>query len=74
MTITPEELENRFSYHAPTKGQPVKYERIRGMAHSFAAELVHMCPDSRELNTALTNLDAVVYNANASIARRSNGE
>jgi hypothetical protein len=67
------ELENRFSYHAPTAGQPEKYERIRDKAHQLAIDLVDLCPESRELNTALTHLDAVVYNANASIARRSNG-
>ena len=69
--ILPEELENRFTYHAPTEGQPEKYEKIRGMAHSFAAELVEDCPESRELSLALTHLDEVVFFANAAIARRS---
>jgi hypothetical protein len=67
------ELENRFSYHAPTGNQAEKYELIRSKAHQFAIDLVDFCPESRELSTALTHLDAVVYNANASIARRSNG-
>jgi hypothetical protein len=71
MIPSEEELENRFTYHVPKENQPLRYERIRGLAYSFAAELNHMCPDSREKDEALTHLDAVVFNANAAIARRS---
>lgn len=69
--IDSEELKNRFTYHAPYGNQPEKYEKIRHLAHEFAIELCDLCPTSRELDEALTHLDAVVFNANASIARRS---
>lgn len=71
MIPTEEELKNRFTYHAPTEGQPKKYEIIRNIAYEYADELCSLCPDSRELDEALTHLDAVVFNANAAIARRS---
>lgn len=69
--MDPFELENRFTYHAPKEGQPEKYEKIRSMAHKYAAVLVDLCPESRELSLAITHLEAAVMNANASIARRS---
>ena len=65
------ELENRFTYHAPKDDQPEKYERVREIAHEYAVELSDLCPESRELSLALTHLDAVVFYANAAIARRS---
>jgi hypothetical protein len=68
MKPSPEELENRFTYHAKP-GQPAKYEQIRSMAKHVAINLVEHCPDSRELSTALTRLDEVVFWANAAIAR-----
>lgn len=68
------ELENRFTYHPPTGRQPEKYELIRSKAHQIAFDLVDLCPESRERNIALTHLDAVVFYANAAIARRSADE
>ena len=65
-----QELETRFTYHAPTEEQAVKYESIRNHGKLFAVALNALCPDSRELNIAFTHLDEVIYNANASIARR----
>lgn len=62
-------IENDFTYHPPTEGQPQKYEQIRAKAKEFAEMLVDECPMGRELSTALTNLDQVVFWANASIAR-----
>ena len=65
------ELENRFSYHAPTPEQPAKYEAVRSMAKQFAYFLLEVTPSSREQSTALTKPDEVVFFANAAIARRS---
>ena len=69
MKPTKEELNNRFTYHAPKPGQPAKYEFIRGFARDMAGVLVNECPDSRELSLALTKLEEAVMWANASIAR-----
>lgn len=64
-----QDIENRFSYHAPHGDQADRYGRIRENAKWLALELAELCPESRELSLALTHLDSVVFFANASIAR-----
>jgi hypothetical protein len=63
------DVENNFTYHAPKEGQPEKYVMIREKAKELAILLLKECPQSRELSTALTNLETSVFWANASIAR-----
>ena len=67
MDIT--DLENRFTYHAPKKTQPLQYEEIREMALIFAKRLNELCPESREKSLAVTHLEDAVMWANAAIAR-----
>jgi hypothetical protein len=62
-------LENNFKYHAPKDGQSDKYEEIRAHAKSLAEKMTALCPPSRELSLALTNLEQAVMWANAAIAR-----
>lgn len=62
-------IDNNFRYHAPKDGQPEKYEEIRAQAKALAEKLVTLCPPSRELSLALTELETAVMWANASIAR-----
>lgn len=69
-----EDVLNRFTYHAPHGDQPLRYEEIRAAALKFAELIVYLCPSSRERSTALTHLDAVVFNANAAIARNEKKE
>ena len=64
-----QELEKRFTYHAPKNGQPAKYEQIRDAAKVLANLLNTACPDSREKSLAFTALEESVMWANASIAR-----
>ena len=61
--------ENDFAHHAPTDGQPERYERIRGACNQLALLLNTNCPPSRELSLAMTKLEEVVFWANAAIAR-----
>lgn len=63
------QLDNNFAYHAPKEGQPEKYEEVRQDAKRFAETLAELCPPSRELSLALTNLEQAVFWANAAIAR-----
>lgn len=63
------ELEKRFTYHRPKEDQPERYESIRNEALKFARLMCKLCPESRELSLALTNLEQTVMWANASIAR-----
>lgn len=62
-------LENNFTYHKPFGSQPERYEIIRAKAKELAEVLVTLCPESRELSVALTELETSIMWANASIAR-----
>lgn len=62
-------IDNDFTYHAPKPGQAERYALIRDTAKRLARVMVENCPPSRELSTALTNLETAVFNANAAIAR-----
>ena len=63
------DLENRFTYYAPSSDQVSKYDQIRGAALRFATLLNELTPDSREKSLAITHLEETVMWANASIAR-----
>lgn len=62
-------VDNDFTYHDPKPGQPVVYEGIRDEARQLAHYLITQVPEGRELSTALSKLEEVVFWANAGIAR-----
>lgn len=64
-----QDLENRFTYHAPDEEQKVKIELIREEALKWAKDLNVRCPDSREKSLAMTALEAVVSHMVAAIVR-----
>lgn len=64
-----EDLENRFSYHAPNASQLPRYNYIREAVKQLAYTIKKLTPASREQSVALTHLDQVMFNANAAIAR-----
>ena len=65
-----QELENRFTYHAPKGNQADRYGLIRAAGLELAAFIDVQCPESREKSLALTKIDEAVMWANAAIARR----
>lgn len=65
-----EELNTRFTYHAPKPGQSELYQALRDKAKELAQLMVTSCPDSRELSLAITSLEESTFWANAAIARR----
>ncbi len=67
--MTPEQIDNNFSYHPPKGDQSERYEAIREKAKQLARKINEDCPESREKSLALTNLEQAVMWANASIAR-----
>ena len=69
MTITDEELTNRFTYHPPKPEDPEVYGTIRQTALDFANRLVTVTPASREQSLAITALEEAVMWANAARAR-----
>ena len=60
---------NCFTYHPPKGDQAERYTRIRNQAGALAETLNTLCPQSRELSLAMTNLEQAVFWANAAIAR-----
>lgn len=63
-----QELERRFTYHAPHGDQADRYQTIRAYALSFAMLINKLAPDSREKSLAITNLEDVVMRVNQAIA------
>ena len=63
-----QQIENIFTYHAPTAEQQVKYKALRAEAKTLAEMINEMCPESREKSLAITKLQELVMWANASIA------
>jgi hypothetical protein len=66
---TKEDLDNRFTYHAPKGDQADRYAALRDHAKGLAEHIVDECPESREKLLALTKLEEAVFWANAAIAR-----
>jgi hypothetical protein len=62
-------IENTFTYHAPKEDQQQRYEMLREKAKELAYLIVGCTPPSREQSIALTELESVIFNANAAIAR-----
>ena len=69
MPIPPDDLENRFTYHAPKGEQPDKYAQIRLAGKNFAMLVNELCPQTREQSLAITKIEEAVMWANAAIAR-----
>ena len=67
--ITKQDLENRFTYHAPTGNQPAKYVELREAGLNLAERICELTPDSREQSLAITKLEEVIFWSNAAIAR-----
>ena len=68
-TLEKKDIENRFTYHAPKKGQPELYEKIRSKAKNLANFIRVTTPKSREQSLAITKLEEMMFWANAAIAR-----
>lgn len=66
---TVEQLENRYSYHAPKGDQAARYEQIRHAIKQAAVTCVGLTPCSPEQTRALNELDLAMMLFNAAIAR-----
>lgn len=63
------DIENRFTYHAPKNDQVQRYGFLREAAKHFAEFVADSTPASREQALALTKIEEAVMWANAAIAR-----
>lgn len=68
MAITPAEIDNLFTYHAPKGDQPARYVAIRESAKALALVIVQNTPSSADQTAAIRKLREAVMTANASIA------
>lgn len=66
--ITQKDLDNWFTYHAPTTTQQEKYVTIRNAAKQFAELLTTLCPDCPDTTVAIRHLRETVMIANQAIA------
>lgn len=66
--MTKENIDNIFSYHAPTGDQPERYNAIREKAREMAHVIVDNTPESADQTAAIRKLRECVMTANASIA------
>ena len=66
---TDEQLENRYTYHAPKDDQAERYSRVRLACLELAKLVRDLSPCSPDQSLALTALDEVMFRTNAAIAR-----
>lgn len=64
-----QDIENRFTYHAPKDDQPQRYVKIRDQALLMALMIMENVPPGRQRSLALTALEEVTMRANAGIAQ-----
>ena len=68
MPIDQNTLDNWFSYHKPTDGQPEVYEKLREAGKRFAEQIVLLTPPSADQTAAIRHVRDAVFTANAAIA------
>lgn len=66
----PSEIASRFTSHLPTPDVIEKMATIRRKVRELAFLIEEECPESREKNTALTQLSFVMMSANSAIVQQ----
>lgn len=65
------DLDNRFTYHAPTPERVNLHELTRDACRIAATAINANAPECREKSLALTKIEEAMFWANAAIARQS---
>lgn len=68
MSITQQQLDNWFVYHAPVGDQQARYVELRNSAKKFAEDIVRLTPASADQTAAVRLVREAVMTANAAIA------
>lgn len=66
--ISAEQLDNWFTYHAPTDDQIPKFTAIRAVGLLLAQTIVEHAPASADVSAAVRQVREAVMTANAAIA------
>lgn len=74
--VSPEDLKNlwhyQFTSHKPTAEGIRKIEGLRSAAKAMADAIIDMVPSGRDQALSLTNLEQMLFHANAGVARQYN--
>ncbi len=66
-----DEIDNRFNHHPPTSDERANAHRqVRDLCAVLAEGLNVLVPEGREKSLAMTNLEQVMFWANAGVARQ----
>ena len=68
MPISDEQLDNWFTYHAPSAEKIDDYAVLRSAAHAFAQQIVMLTPPCADQTAAIRKVREAVMTANAAIA------
>lgn len=72
--LSQQELDHRFTYHAPRGTAPQRFIAIREEGRALASLINAACPEGREKALALTKIEEAVMWANAAVARNPEGQ
>ncbi len=64
-----EVLDYNFVRHCPNEDQIKRYDSIRSQIKKAAELINEICPEGREKEQAIVNIEQAMFWANASIAR-----
>ncbi|SDP60485.1 hypothetical protein SAMN04487905_10611 [Actinopolyspora xinjiangensis] len=65
-----DDIESRFTYHAPTDDRIEQHEQVRAEVRELAHRLNDTLPEGREKSVVMTKLEEALMWANAAIARQ----
>lgn len=65
-----DDIVNRFTNHIPDKETIDKMAYVRERVRNLAFVIERLCPESREKDTALTQLSFVMMSANSAIVQK----
>lgn len=68
--MTPEDIANRFDYHAPDEARRQAHELVRARCRALAESINDILVECREKALAVTKLEDVMFWSNAAIARQ----
>lgn len=66
--VTIENVDDVFTYHAPTDAQKEQYAQIRRHAADFVETILECAPDCADRTAAIRKVREAVMTANAAIA------